>query len=67
MSCVFPVTSGAHSYTLDAGQVDFSGGPLSFYNPVLTAQFVPFGGTGSPTSLGASTAATSSRPARAGR
>ena len=32
-----------------AGQVDFAGGPLSLYDPVLTAQFVPFGGTGSPT------------------
>jgi hypothetical protein len=67
VSWVFPVTSGAHSYTLDAGQVDFAGGPLSLYNPVLTAQFVPFGGTGSPASLGASTTETSRRPARIGR
>jgi hypothetical protein len=67
VSWVFPVTSGAHSYTLDAGQVDFAGGPLSLYNPMLTAQFVPFGGTGSPTSLGASSLATPSRAVHIGR
>ena len=59
VSWVFPVTSGTHSYTLDAGQVDFAGGPLSFYNPLLVAQFVPYGGTGSPTSLGTSSIETS--------
>ena len=48
---VFPVTSGAHSYSLDAGQVAFSGGPFAFENPVLVAQYVPFGATGSQTSL----------------
>lgn len=67
VSWVFPVTAGVHSYTLDAGEVDFSGGPLSLYNPVLTAQFVPFGGTGTATSLGASAATTSSRAVRIGR
>ena len=59
VSWIFPVTSGSHSYTLDAGQVDFAGGPLSFYNPLLVAQFVPYGGTGSPTSLGTSSIETS--------
>jgi hypothetical protein len=33
----------------------------------LTAQFVPVGGTGSATSLGASTTETSRHPARIGR
>jgi hypothetical protein len=49
---VFPVTAGAHSYALDVGQVDFSGGPFTFHNPVLIAQYVPFGATGSAASLG---------------
>ena len=48
---VFPVTPGAHDYSLDAGQVSFSGGPLAFHNPVLIAQYVPYGATGSATSL----------------
>jgi hypothetical protein len=52
---VFPVTAGTHSYTLDVGSSSFDGGPMSFHDPVLIAQFVPFGGTGSSTSLGAST------------
>src|SRR3954453_17191752 len=34
VSWVFPVTSGTHSYTLDAGEVDFAGGPLSLFNPL---------------------------------
>jgi hypothetical protein len=49
---VFPASAGAHQYTLTSGQVD-TGGPLAVYNPVLTAQFVPFGSTGSPNSLAA--------------
>lgn len=48
---VFPVTSGAHSYSLDTGQVDFAGGPFALHNPVLVAQYVPFGATGSQSSL----------------
>ena len=48
---VFPVTSGAHSYSLDTGQVDFGGGPFALHNPVLVAQYVPFGATGSQSSL----------------
>jgi hypothetical protein len=49
---VFPVTSGGHSYSLDTGQVDFGGGPFALHNPVLVAQYVPFGAaTGSQTSL----------------
>jgi hypothetical protein len=68
VSWVFPVTAaGAHSYTLDAGQVNFAGGPLSLHNPILTAQFVPFGGTGSASSLGASSVTSSSRKVRIGR
>jgi hypothetical protein len=61
VSWVFAVTSGSHSYTLDAGQVDFAGGPLSFYNPTLVAQFVPYGATGSASSLGSSSIETSSQ------
>src|SRR4051794_11651887 len=57
---VFPVTKGTRSYTLDAGEVDFSGGPLSLIDPVLIAQFVPFGGTGSSGSIGASVPQSSS-------
>jgi hypothetical protein len=64
---VFPVTAGTRSYTLDAGEVDFAGGPLTLYNPVLTAQFVPFGGTGTATSLGASSVTRSGRKVRIGR
>jgi hypothetical protein len=75
VSWVFPVTPGVHSYALDAGQVAFQGGPFGLYNPVLIAQFVPFGGMGSSTSLGASgvrtsrasTTTTSRRAVRIGR
>jgi len=49
---VFPVSTGAHDYSLDAGQVAFSGGPLDFENPVLIAQYVPYGATGTASSLG---------------
>jgi hypothetical protein len=59
VSWVFPVTEGSRSYTLDAGQVDFAGGPLTLYNPVLVAQFVPYGATGSTTLLGTSSIETS--------
>jgi hypothetical protein len=67
VSWVFPVTAGTRSYTLDAGEVDFAGGPLSLYNPGLTAEFVPFGGTGSATSPGVSSATSSSRKLQIGR
>jgi hypothetical protein len=51
---VFPVSAaGVYSYALDAGQVAFSGGPFALENPVLVAQFVPFGSTGSASTLGA--------------
>ena len=65
---VFPVTTtGAHSYALDAGQVAFSGGPFALHNPVLVAQFVPFGATGSATVLGGqSKVAANRRTARTG-
>src|SRR3954465_6052368 len=42
---------GEHSYALDAGQVAFSPGPFALENPVLVAQFLPFGATGMATSL----------------
>jgi hypothetical protein len=50
---VFPITAGAHSYTLNTGQSDTSGGPALFDNPVLTAEFIPFGHSGSSTILSA--------------
>lgn len=54
---VFPVTTaGNHSYTLTTAQNAVSGGPAAFYNPQVTVQYVPFGATGSGTSLGTSSA-----------
>jgi hypothetical protein len=52
LAYVFPVTKGAHSYSVTSVQVD-TGGPLEIDNVVLIAQFVPFGSTGSPTTLAA--------------
>jgi hypothetical protein len=50
--------AGAHSYTLTTAQTIVSGGGFGSYNPVLTAQYVPFGSTGSATTLAASAAGT---------
>jgi hypothetical protein len=60
---VFAATAGAHTYSLTTAQQAVSGGGFGFYNPVLVAQFVPFGSTGSPTVLSAAakTASTSAR------
>jgi hypothetical protein len=45
---VFPVSSqGVHTYSLATTQFIVSGGGFQFYNPVLTAQYIPFGATGS--------------------
>jgi hypothetical protein len=46
---VFPVTAGTHQYTLTTGQSAFVGGPANFYNPVLTAEYIPFGYNGGST------------------
>jgi hypothetical protein len=43
---VFSAAAGPHSYSLTTAQLD-TGGPATIYNPILTAQFVPFGETGS--------------------
>jgi hypothetical protein len=56
---VFRAAKGSRSYSLTTAQSD-TGGPASIDNPVLTAQFVPFGSTGSPASL-AGTLHTSTR------
>jgi hypothetical protein len=50
LAYVFPATKGAHSYSLTSAEVA-TGGPLSIDNPVLIAQFVPFGSSGSATTL----------------
>ncbi len=47
---IFPVKSGAHTYSLTTAQSIVSGGGFSYYNPILIAQFVPFNGAGSQTS-----------------
>jgi hypothetical protein len=47
---VFSAAKGSRSYSLTTAQSD-AGGPADIDNPVLTAQFIPFGSTGSPTSL----------------
>jgi hypothetical protein len=64
ISWVFPVTAGQHSYSLTTAQIDFSGGPFLFYNPVLFAQYVPFGATGTAASLGTSARRTAAHPRR---
>jgi hypothetical protein len=56
LAYVFPATTGAHSYSLTSVELA-TGGPLSIDNPVLIAQFVPFGSTGSATTLAATGAA----------
>jgi hypothetical protein len=49
---VFPVTArGTYTYSLTTAQVILSGGGFGLFNPVLTAQYVPFGATGSQSSL----------------
>ena len=50
----FAASAGTHSYSLRTAQYAVSGGPLSYYNPVLIAQFVPFGGSGLASSPGVS-------------
>jgi hypothetical protein len=52
LAYVFPATKGAHSYSVMSVQSD-AGGPFEIDNVVLIAQFVPFGSTGSPTTLAA--------------
>ena len=47
---VFPVKPGPHSYSLTTVQYD-TGGPFQIDNPVVTAQYIPFGSTGTPTTL----------------
>jgi hypothetical protein len=47
---IFAATSGSHTYSLTTGQVD-TGGPMTIWNPVVTAQFIPFGATGSASTL----------------
>lgn len=47
---VFSAKSGSHSYSLTTAQSD-TGGPADIDNPMVTAQFIPFGSTGSPTQL----------------
>jgi hypothetical protein len=47
---VFPVTAGNHTYTLMTGQFGIAG-PAGLFNPVLTAEFIPFGHSGSSTTL----------------
>src|SRR3954466_7633938 len=52
VSWVFPVSAaGVHTYSLKPSQLAFSGNPYQLFNPVLVAQFVPFGATGTSTSL----------------
>jgi hypothetical protein len=53
------LASGTHTHSLLTGEVAISGGPFKFFNPVLIAQFVPFGGNGLAASLGASPIRTS--------
>jgi hypothetical protein len=58
---VFPVTAGTHMYTLRTGIYAPTGLAAGFFNPVLTAEYIPFGYNGSSTTLaepGANTTAT---------
>jgi hypothetical protein len=48
---VFPVTPGSHSYTLMTDKVPADNFFGVFENPVLTAEFIPFGHSGSSTIL----------------
>jgi hypothetical protein len=47
---VYAADKGSHSYSLTTTQFN-TGGPLGIYNVVLIAQFVPFGSTGTSTTL----------------
>jgi hypothetical protein len=47
---VFAASPGSHTYSLTTSQVD-TGGPMTIWNPVVTAQFIPFGATGSASTL----------------
>jgi hypothetical protein len=61
---VYPVSAaGVHTYSMNTAQVIVSGGGFGLFNPVLTAQYVPFGATGSPTSL-ARTVVAAAKPRR---
>jgi hypothetical protein len=66
---VFPVTAGTHQYTLTTGQFAGIGGPADFFNPVLTAEYVPFGynGTSTLAAEGENTVSTSPVTAPTGR
>lgn len=55
VSWVFPVTAGARTYSLRSSTLNFGGDGYELFNPVLVAQYVPFGGTGSATVLGGAT------------
>jgi hypothetical protein len=61
---VFPVTAGSHSYALTTWQNPLAGGPASFSNPVLTAEFIPFGHNGSSTILAPDTENTVAAPTK---
>jgi hypothetical protein len=64
-SWVFPASAGSHTYSLTTAQ-SATGGPAAFDNPVLTAQFIPFNGTGSATGgLGPQASKVASGPRRA--
>jgi hypothetical protein len=47
---VFAAAAGAHTYSLTSTQDD-TGGPFGIDNPAVTAQFIPFGSTGSASTL----------------
>jgi hypothetical protein len=47
---VYTADKGPHSYSLTTTQLN-TGGPLDIFNVVLIAQFVPFGSTGTSTTL----------------
>jgi hypothetical protein len=57
---VFAAAAGARTYSLTTAQSD-TGGPFSIDNSIVTAQFTPFGSTGSPSTL-AGTVASSPHP-----
>jgi hypothetical protein len=51
LTWVFTDSAGTHTYVIDTADVDAAGGPPQFYNPIITAQFIPFGSTGLATAL----------------
>jgi hypothetical protein len=57
---IFPVTAGSHAYDLQGNS--FPDGTIAFYNPMLTALFVPFGSTGGGTLGARSTERTTRTP-----